>query len=198
VAVLAASVIKGRFLKGIDPSSTTDDVAIEATVDAADALICASLGLPENTSGVRTLAQSSYVVWLRSPRVNRRRLWLPVLGSGTIDSVKVEVGASTETIDATYYEQRGRVLYRKVGLWPDEPGPILRLTLSSWGFASLDTTHPLGVAIGMLVAHLWNAPKTQGLASISAGGKSVGVRDGDAAIPPNVAKLIAPYAVSVF
>ena len=149
MAVLAASVIKGRFLKGIDPSSTTDDVAIEATVDAADALICASLGLPENTSGVRTLAQSSYDVWLRSPRVNRRRLWLPVLGSGTIDSVKVEVGASTETIDATYYEQRGRVLqYHRV---PDT-GSVLSFELAQlpawkrWGIYFLALALLAGVA----------------------------------------------------
>ena len=194
MAVLTAAAIKGRFLPAIKSTSSSQDSAIEATVDRADALLAAHLGVTLADDGTRSLGAKTYDIYLLGPGGKVLRLpWFSPSGL----TITERVGRSSDkVVSSSDYEVRGRLVYKNSGTWLSSSLPELRVQGSGGG--AIATTSPLYEAIGLLTAHLWNIPKLQGRSALSQNGKSQTVRDGEVAIPANVKALVSHLRVGWF
>lgn len=192
MAVVSGSECR-LFIRGL--SGSAEDSNIETIVDAVDASIARYLGWPKNNAGSYTLASGAYVVYLTGD--HSKRLDLPLIPVTAITSIYDDPDLAY-TDDADLIAASDYVLYGNEGLvmlkhdsthghWTKIERAI-RVTMTA-GFTSIP--QEIKQAIGLQVAHIWQARDHVGRSKVTQGGGSIEVAS--LALLPEVKELIAPW-----
>ena len=191
------SVVSGSecrlYIRGL--SGTAEDTNIETIVDRVNPVIARYLGWPLMSAGVYSLSSGTYVVYLTGD--GSKQLDLPIIPVTAISSIydDPELGYddSADLVaasDYTLYGNEGIVMLKNDsthGHWTKTPRAV-KVTMTA-GFSSVP--QEIKQAIGLQVAHIWQARDHVGRTKVSQGGGSIEVAP--LGLLPEVKELIAPW-----
>jgi len=192
VAVVSGSDCR-LYIRGL--SGTAEDSNIETIVDRVNPVLARYLGWPLMNSGVYSLSSGTYVVYLTGD--NTKRLDLPVIPTTAISSIYDDPDLSYDdsadliaSSDYTLYGNEGLVMLKHDsthGHWTKTPRAI-KVTMTA-GFSSVP--QEIKQAVGLQVAHIWQARDHVGRNKVSQGGGSIEVAS--LGLLPEVKELVAPW-----
>jgi hypothetical protein len=192
VAVVSGSECR-LYIRGL--TGTAEDTNIETIVDRVNPVVARYLGWPLMSSGVYSLSSGTYIVYLTGD--GSKRLDLPIIPTTAISSIyddpELSYDDSADLVassDYTLYANEGIVMLKHDsthGYWTKTPRAI-KVTMTA-GFSTVP--QEIKQAIGLQVAHIWQARDHVGRSKVSQGGGSIEVAS--LGLLPEVKELLAPW-----
>lgn len=195
MAVLTAAQAR-LYIRGLTGSG--EDTALDSLISRADAVFASYLGLPAATAGgVPTIEDVTYTMYLDGTGTSELRLpIMPIQSVTTLhDSIDRTYASASliATADYTVFGDEGMIRL-------DDDGSVAAFSkgrravkvVAVVGFTAIPAS--IEHAVGMQVAHWYNARDHIGRTSVSQGGGSISVKGLD--LLPEVLEALRPFRLT--
>lgn len=195
MAVLTAAQAR-LYIRGLTGSG--EDTALDSLISRADAVFASYLGLPAATAGgVPTIEDVTYTMYLDGTGTSELRLpIMPIQSVTTLHDSTDRTYASASliaTADYTVFGDEGMIRL-------DDDGSVAAFSkgrravkvVAVVGFTAIPAS--IEHAVGMQVAHWYNARDHIGRTSVSQGGGSISVKGLD--LLPEVLEALRPFRLT--